>query len=352
MWLAHPAGRRFGAATLLIAAWLAGPGLAQPPAVAPPTELPGPRPAAAEVPPTPDAGGDALLFLPPPPKSKTQLEASWDNGLWFASADGQFRLHVGGNAQVDSTWLIGPQSVFALPGGGSNGVGNAAATFLRRVRPRFEGDLFDQFDYILEVDLANADNDNSGLQPPSFGNLNGSPSPKNVWLQVREVPYLGNVRFGNQVKPIGLTNNVYQGFLPFMERPDNMDAFYGPFDSGFSLGLSARNWSESERLTWQYGVYGPAINVFGISLNKYVAGGRVTALPWYDDDGRRLVHVGFGTYDGELEQNVLRVRARTELRNGPGYAVPILVDTGDVPGHLRYVIAPEFAMVLGSFTLQ
>ena len=88
------------------------------------------------------------------------------------------------------------------------------------------------------------------------------------------MPFFGNVRFGNQVKPIGMTNNTYQGSLPFLERADNMDAFYGPFDSGFALGLSARNWTESERLTWQYGVYRPSINVFGVSLNKYSAGTR------------------------------------------------------------------------------
>src|SRR5262245_48174875 len=55
-------------------------------------------------------------------RSRFHLEASWDNGLRFASADDQFHVHVGGNAQVDSAWLIGPKGVFAVPGGGMNGV--------------------------------------------------------------------------------------------------------------------------------------------------------------------------------------------------------------------------------------
>ncbi len=215
-----------------------------------------------------------------------------------------------------------------------------------------EGDVFDQFDFIVEYDFANANNENEGLQPPSFGNLTGAPNPCNLWVQVRDVPYLGDVRFGNQVKPIGLTNNTGMAFLPFLERPDNMDAFYGPFDGGFALGVSARDRTESERVTWQYGVYGPSINVFGVSLNKAVYGGRVTALPVYEGDGERLVHVGFGTLNGELVQDQLRVRARPVLRNGPGFAVPILVDTGDVPGSRQYTLAPEFAAVYGSFTLQ
>lgn len=215
-----------------------------------------------------------------------------------------------------------------------------------------EGDIWDQFDYIVEYDFANATNENSGVQPPSFGNLSSAPAPCNIWMQVRDLPVLGDVRFGNQVKPIGMTNNAYQGFLPFLERADNMDAFYGAFDNGFAIGLTARNRIESERLTWQYGIYRPMINVFGIGLNKLVYGGRVTALPVYADDGRQLIHVGFGTHDGELPLNQLRVRARPLLRNGPGYAVPVLVDTGEIPGNREYIIAPEFAMVLGPWTFQ
>ena len=57
-------------------------------------------------------------------------------------------------------------------------------------------------DYRVQIDFANASNDNSGLQPPSFGNLTSSPAPHNIWMQMRDVPYLGNVRIGNQDKPV------------------------------------------------------------------------------------------------------------------------------------------------------
>src|SRR5262249_14310302 len=159
--------------------------------------------------------------------------------------------------------------------------------------------------------------------------------------------FVGDLRFGNQVKPIGMTNNTNQAFLPFLERADNMDAFYGPFDNGFALGLSARNRTENERLTWQYGIYGPSTNVFGITLNKAAFGARVTGLPWYEYDGKQLVHLGLGLWGGELVQNELRARDRLLLRNGPGYADPIMVDTGNIPGSRQYTIGPEFALVLG-----
>jgi phosphate-selective porin OprO/OprP len=287
-----------------------------------------------------------------PKKRRIPLETSWDNGLRFASADEQFQLHIGGIAQIDTVWLMGPKSVFALPGGGANGVGNDQATQLRRAILEADGTIFGQFDYMVEYDFANASNDNSGLQPASFGNLTSSPAPLNIWMQLREMPYLGNVRIGNQTKPIGMTNNTSAAFLPFMERPDNNDAFYGPFDNGFALGLASWNWSESERFTWRYGIYQPATNVFGVALNKYTFGARVTALPWYEGEGERLIHLGLGYWGGEIVQDQLRDRARPLLRNAPGFAVPVLVDTGEVPGSKQYTIGPEFAMVLGSLTVQ
>jgi phosphate-selective porin OprO/OprP len=289
---------------------------------------------------------------PPAPTGRFPLQAYWDNGFLLESADNQFHLHIGGVGQIDSVWLIGPQSVFALPGGGSNGVGNASATQARRAILQADGDIFGQFDYSVQFDFANASNDNNGLQAPSFSNLTSSPAVMNVWLQVRDVPYLGNVRIGNQVKPIGMTNNTSSAFLPFMERADNYDAFYGPFDNGFSPGISVRNWTDSERMTWQYGLYRPATTVFGIALNKYTLGARVTALPWYEEEGLRLVHVGLGYWGGELVQDELRARARTVLRNGPGFVVPVLVDTSEVPGSRQYTIGPELAMVYGPLTLQ
>jgi len=297
--------------------------------------------------------GSGMPVGPMQEDRKYGLSVGWLDGLRFYSTDDAFHLHVGGNAQIDSTWLIAPNGAFALPNkGGISGIGGASATFLRRVRLRVEGDIYDQFDYIVEYDFANASNDTGNNQPLSFNNITGAPAPINIWMQVRDVPLLGNLRFGNQVKPIGFSNQVYQGFLPFMERADNWDAFQGTDDNGFSIGLTARNHTDNERATWQYGIYRPLVNNFGIALNKGQWGGRLTALPIFEDDGRVLVHVGLGTLNGELPQNQLRVRARALLRNGPGYAVPVLVNTGNITGSRQYTLVPELAAVFGPWTFQ
>src|SRR5579862_1743581 len=93
------------------------------------------------------------------------LQAFWDNGLHFDSIDDQFHLHLGGRGQVDSTWLIGPQSIFTTPSGSTSGVGNAAGALVRRAVLQADGDIFGQFDYFVQFDFANASNDNSGEEP-------------------------------------------------------------------------------------------------------------------------------------------------------------------------------------------
>ena len=103
---------------------------------------------------------------------------------------------------------------------------------------------------------------------------------------------------------------------------------------------------------WQFGIYRPATNEFGIALNKAEEGARVTALPVYQDDGRYLVHLGMGYLGGEVVQDQSEARARPLLRNAPGFAVPILVNTGEVPASRQYTIGPEFATVLGPLTVQ
>jgi len=283
---------------------------------------------------------------------RTPLNAYWDRQLRFESSDGNWSVHVGGNLQWDSVWLIGPDSVFALPGGAQNGATNHPATFVRRARFRFDGSIYQQVDYMLEFDLANAVNENSGQQAPTIDNIAGSPMPTNVWIQIRDFYCFGNVRIGQQVKPVGMANNTSQTFLPFLERSYNMDAFYGPFDEGFTTGIMSINRLESGRMTWRYGLFRPLNDTFGIAIGNWQAAGRVTALPVYSNDGERLVHVGLGALYGDLIRDERRFRARPVLRNGPGYAVPLMVDTGQIPARNHVQLCPEFAAVAGPFTLQ
>src|SRR5260370_13118657 len=104
----------------------------------------------------PAGTGDSLTCPLPSEKKRIPLQASWDYGLHLDSEDNRFQLHVGGQAQIDSVWLIGPQSMFAAPGGSPSGIGNAAATFIRPAVLPADGQIFDQFAYQIQSAFAHA----------------------------------------------------------------------------------------------------------------------------------------------------------------------------------------------------
>lgn len=284
--------------------------------------------------------------------SRIPLFPYWNNGFWVTSKEAQFNLHFGGNLQWDTVWLNGSDNVLGAPSSNATSTTNSGASLLRRARFKFDGNIYEKFDYSLEYDMANAVNENSGQQAPTQNNVVDSAFPCNVWMQLRDVPLFGRLRIGNQVVPLGMTNNTYQGFLPFMERADNMDSFYGAFSEGFNPGIAAINWTESERIAWRYGLYRPLKNSFGIGINNYTVSGRVTTLPVYEDDGARLIHIGLSGSQGSLVNDDFRLRAKPALRNGPGYALPVLVDTGTLPGDSQFMIGPELAAVFGRWTFQ
>src|SRR5262245_42836032 len=70
--------------------------------------------------------------------NRLPLNAWWDYGLKLASPDENFQLHVGGNLQWDSVWLIGPQSLLTA-GNNANSTGNSGASLIRRARFKFDG---------------------------------------------------------------------------------------------------------------------------------------------------------------------------------------------------------------------
>ena len=193
--------------------------------------------------------------------------------------------------------------MFALPGGGANGEGNARP-HISAARPATDGDIFGQFDLLIEYDFANAST-TTPAETPSFNNLTTSPARQRLAASSRR-PFLGYVRFGVQDKPIGMGNNT--SVRPAVHgAARHEDGFYGPFDNGYALGIAA----ELDRIGTPRPGASASISPrqrLRCGPEKYAVGGRVTGTPWYEDDGRSLVHLGLGYWGASLED---------ELRPGP-----------------------------------
>lgn len=275
------------------------------------------------------------------------LAARWNHGLHVESADKAFRVHPVGRLQFDTAFMGAGDRVQFAPGGVGR-VDNAAA--FRRLRLGVEGSLFEVFDFWVEPDYFNTFN----AEPPGDDRIvANAPAATDMWAQVTHLPVVGNFRFGS-VKPVYSFEHLTSSrFLSFMERSLMFDAFVGGVDNGFQPGFVLFNWAEGRRATWQLSLTHNTTNIFGFNVGdgEVNAAARVTGLPVYREDGRRLVHLGVSYNYRVLDDGQDRFRARHPVRNGAAAVATALVDLR-VAGRNRDMVIPEFAAVLGPLSVQ
>jgi phosphate-selective porin OprO/OprP len=224
--------------------------------------------------------------------SDLSMSASWNDGLELSTKNKDFRVHIGGRTQIDSGWfnvdpnLYNNAAGFSQPTPGLGNVYGDGVDF-RRARLRIDGTMYEQIEWAAEYDFVN-----SAVLNDSSRALT---APTDLWWAFKEVPGLGMVKIGNQKEAIGFEHIVSSRFLPFMERSYNQDTFYGGAFNGFNPGITASGtYGDDEIGTYNVGIFKPANNVFGFNTGDgdYSVTGRLTRLLWWEDDGRRMFHVG------------------------------------------------------------
>lgn len=294
----------------------------------------------------------------PDPKA---MKARWgENGFEVVSNDDSFRVHVGGRVQVDGVAFERSDLVLG-------GVGTQDAVDFRRARFRMDGTMYENITWAAEFDFVNGHNydqpNPSAPLTPFGGNVGNVVVPTDLWFAFNDVPYLGVVRVGNQKEPIGMEHLCSSRFLDFMERSYLQDAFYGPFNNGFTPGLSLLQVNEATTVTGSVGVYKNVENVFAYDTGngEYALTGRLTCVPLSSENDARLLHLGcaasFRGYDQDTSVTTgnIRIRSRASLRNGPGPLNPHLADTnftGRLFADNQALIAPEIALVYGPWLWQ
>jgi phosphate-selective porin OprO/OprP len=274
--------------------------------------------------------------------SDTPMSASWKYGLQIASKDEEFRVHVGGMVQFDYGWNAASQSVQFGPGGTGE---FADGAYFRRARLRIDGTMYQHFEWVVEFDFANdIENDTS-----SSSQTVGSPSFKDVWFGVNDLPYVGTVRVGWMREPIGFDHLTSTRWLNFMERSPGFDSL-----QLHSPGILVLDWTTNERFTWAFGFFHAQNDNFGFGVGdgQYAETGRLTWLPWYEDDGRELLHLGFAASHRHLSDDQIDIHGRPSVRTEPSSLLPSLAETGTITGTTQDVLATELAAVYGPWTIQ
>lgn len=310
------------------------------------------------------------------------MKVRWNNGLEFMSTNREFRVHVGGRAQFDTTSFTAGPGVNAPPSQGGVNQRLAGATNFRRGRFRIDGQMYENFEWLTEFDFINQLQVNSLADPSRIPQEQGvapNPAPTEVWLAITQLPYVGNLVVGNQNTLTGLEHITSDRFVNFMERSFNADAFTMPFNNAYAPGIQIfNNWGENDRYRWALGTFKDDFNIFGFSdtaaANSIQT--RVTGLVVDDPDNNRWTHLGFcAVYQqtpqsqdsfrdvadpvtGVITQQVtqqgsMRYRVRGNIRNGPpGPLNSIYADTGLLGADYQTLLTAEYASNWGPLQMQ
>jgi len=392
---AGPTGLRAAVVILLLGGWCVGTAGAPLPIPPEPPEniaLPVALQAAnADEPAEPEAEGERKTEQTPEPETEQEklvrgesqltddalavgadlsLKPEWNNGLEFYSSNREFRVHVGGRAQVDTTnFTAGPGPNLEPIDGGLNPPLSGATNF-RRARFRIDGQMYENIEWISEFDLVNQ-LQISQLVDPTLENLGGPyPAPAEVWLALTKLPILGNVVIGNQNTLTGLEKITSDRFVNFMERSFLADAFTMPFNNAYAPGIMVfRNFGDNDEARFAVGAFKDDFNIFGFS-NTAAANSlqmRATRLVVDEPEDNRWTHLGLsavyqqtakpqiGGTPGEpdFQQGSLRYRVRGNIRNGPpGPLNSIYADSGLLGAEYQTLLTAEYASNWGPLQVQ
>ncbi len=199
------------------------------------------------------------------------------------------------------------------------------------------GEGFDVFNYAIEVDFAGRDSTND--QSTSF---------KDVYLGIRDLPWLSRVQIGHFKEPFSLEELTSSRYITFMER-----SLANVFSPARNMGIASYRVSENERFTFAFGGFrtiGDKPPYASDDDGGYTFTMRGTYLPWYDEatNGRGLLHLGLGYSYRDVDHPTQRIRTHAETAVGP-----YILDTGNITDVEDFqLLNPEIAFVYGPFSVQ
>ena len=209
---------------------------------------------------------------------ESSLKTYWKDGLRFDSADGQFKLQLGGRVWADFTWFDQDRDIEDFVSDEDDG------GQLRMARLDLRGDIYKDVFYRLEYEFAG-----NNATPENTSGFT------DTYVGLRKIPYVGTLQIGHFKEPMSIEELTSDNFTTFMER-----SLPNSLVPGRNLGVQLSNAylgdPGMERLTYALGVFKgtdnwPSLND-GDEDQGYAFTGRVTGLPYFDPANKRLLHLG------------------------------------------------------------
>jgi phosphate-selective porin OprO/OprP len=250
----------------------------------------------------------------------TRVRAALNDFTSYDVDDGMFRIRLGGRFQLDGTLAWADDDLESVVGPVEDSLE------WRRGRIFAVGRFFRRFDFRFEYDFA-ADN--------GF---------KDVFLEGAKFTKYFRWRIGQFKEPLSIGRQNSGFDLAFLE----LAAPVQTFAPGRSWGLMLRHSEMKQRMFWAVAATtGGKTTDDSQNAANFTFTGRVSGLPVYREDGKRLVHVGISASLRSPRSSDTQYRARPEAR-----FAPFFVDTGVIPTSDVTLLGAEFATVQGPFWLQ
>jgi len=255
----------------------------------------------------------------------------WKDGFHIDSTKKHLKIRFNGRALIDGGFIGADNELNRafpdLEGGNIQ---------FRDLRVSMFGTLYDWMEFKFSMDFANVRD------------------IKDEWIRFTKIPYIGPITLGHMKESFSLERLASLENLTFMERALPTQAFA----PGRNVGINHQITLLNQQMTWALGVFlnTGSFSDVGDSLDRISeANGwdlttRVTGLPWYEDNGKALLHLGLSYTHRfrSMEDDGAEFRSRPESR----LTDVRLVDTGKFSTNGMDRINTEMAIVSGPLSLQ
>ena len=191
---------------------------------------------------------------------------------------------------------------------------------------------------------------------------------------MNKIPFIGSIRMGHVKTPMGLEGDMTSSSraMTFMERSAYSESI--ELNQNFITGVWFNNTYFNDRMTQQFSIFRPdqgASSGTFFGTGQWGWQGRLTGLPLYEEEGRKLLHLGisYGYRNGMNNLatspfRLMQLRARPELRDDDpagsasgAQTVPDansnrLIDTGTIAAASQYILGLELLQIWGPFSVQ
>ena len=138
------------------------------------------------------------------------------------------------------------------------------------------------------------------FQPKLEKVQNGQLALDEMWVGVKDIPWLGTIRVGHHKTPQGLEGDSWSSnqIMTYMERAMVSNAFTQNFGTGIQFFNNiAPEWI-GDRATYAAMFYRPQDGENGATYadGDYAFTNRLSCLPIYQNEGRHLLHLAAVRY--------------------------------------------------------